>query len=125
MKRCNHCGRENTDDARLCQECDAEFSQASTTGDADPVGELERIATLDTEIQAGLVDAILSERKIPHIMQTYHDTAYDGLFQFQQGWGVVLAPAEFRDEIMAVIDDIKQQSSSSTPTESDAEEDDE
>jgi len=69
--------------------------------------DLERIATLETEIQAGLVDAILNERKIPHIMQTYHDTAYDGLFQFQKGWGVVLAPADFRDEILAVIEDIK------------------
>ena len=86
--------------------------------------DLERIATLETEMQAGLVDAILTERKIPHIMQTYHDTAYDGLFQFQKGWGVVLAPPEFRMEILGVIEDMER-ASSSAPAESDAEKDEE
>ena len=78
MKRCGYYGRENADDAARCQQCGTEFGPGPTSGeggrrDSDRIGRLERIVTLDTEIQAGLVDAVLSDRKIPNIMQTYHD----------------------------------------------------
>jgi len=49
----------------------------------------------------------LSSRGIPHIMQSYHDSALDGLFQGQRGWGHIEAPQSYRDEILAVIEDLK------------------
>jgi hypothetical protein len=73
---------------------------------------LEKIAVLDSEVQAELVDSVLSERGIPHLMRSYHDSAYDGLFQGQGGWGHVEAPASCRDEILAAIEDIRRQASS-------------
>ena len=73
---------------------------------------LEKIAVLDNEVQAELVDAVLSERDIPHIMRSYYDSALDGLYQARSGWGHVEAPAACRDEIMAVIEDIRRQASS-------------
>jgi hypothetical protein len=73
---------------------------------------LEKIAVLDNEVQSELVDSVLSERGIPHLMRSYHDSAYDGLFQGQGGWGHVEAPASFREDIMAVIEDIRRQASS-------------
>ena len=51
-----------------------------------------KIATLDNDIEAQLLDSILMERQIPHLMRSYHDTAYDGLYQTQKGWGIVSAP---------------------------------
>jgi hypothetical protein len=82
----------------------------------------ERIAGLDNEVQAELVDAILSDRGIPHIMRTYNDSAYDGIFQTSMGWGSIEAPQSFRDEILAIIADVKQQSASAAARE-DPEED--
>ena len=119
MKHCAYCGRENPDTAGRCQACGTEFERRRTPAedvqkDAEAAAKLERIITLDNEVQAGLVDAILSDRRIPHIMQTYHDSAYDGLFQ-QEGWGVVLAPEQFRAEILAIVEDAKRRSSSSDP----------
>jgi len=73
---------------------------------------LEKIAVLDNEVQAELVDSVLSERGIPHILQSYHDSAYDGIFQTHAGWGHVEADQSFRDEILAVIQDIKRQAAS-------------
>ena len=73
---------------------------------------LEKIAVLDSEVQAELVDSVLSERGIPHLMRSYHDSAYDGLFQSQGGWGHIEAPQSFKDEILAVINDIKRRASS-------------
>ncbi len=121
MKKCEHCGSENTDDAARCRVCCTEFGRGPAAGEgnlAEPEGggSFERIVTLDNEVEAGLVDAVLLERKIPHIMQSYHDSAYDGLFQMQRGWGVVLAPPGRKAEVLAVIEDIRSQSSSSGTT---------
>jgi hypothetical protein len=67
---------------------------------------LERIAILDDEIQSQLLEAVLSDLEIPHVLRTYHDSAYDGLFQTQKGWGVVMAPPEHREAILAVLADM-------------------
>lgn len=69
------------------------------------VGESEdfkKIVVLENEIEAQLMDSILTEREIPHRMKSYHDTAYDGIFQVQKGWGHVEAPESYRDEIIAI-----------------------
>lgn len=71
--------------------------------------ELERILDLDNEIIARLLVSILQEREIPHILRTYHDSAYDGLFAYQKGWGFIEASPEFRDEILKIYDDVKKQ----------------
>ena len=78
---------------------------------------LARIVGLDNEIQARLVDGILAERRIPHILKSYHDSAYDGVFQNSSGWGHIEAPASFRDEIIAIVADIKRQASSASADE--------
>lgn len=62
-----------------------------------------KITTLENEIEAQLLDSVLTERHIPHLMRSYHDTAYDGLFQAQKGWGYVGAPEHFKAEIMEVL----------------------
>lgn len=114
MKTCAYCGRENETQATLCRECGTEFAPAGApargaASDAGPDDRLEKIAVLDSEVQAELVDAVLTDRDIPHIMQTYHESAFDGIFQAQKGWGVILAPPGFRDEILAALEDIKHQ----------------
>jgi hypothetical protein len=73
---------------------------------------LEKIAILDSEVQAELVDSVLAERGIPHLMRSYHDSAYDGIFQTHGGWGHVEAPAAYREEILGVIEDIRRRASS-------------
>ena len=67
----------------------------------------EKILTLDNQIQAKLLEEILTEKGIPFIMRSYHDSAYDGLWQVQSGWGHVEAPAVYRDEILTIYNKIK------------------
>jgi hypothetical protein len=69
--------------------------------------EFVKAAVLDNDIEAQLVDSILQDRGIPHVMQSYHDTAYDGLFQTQRGWGQMNAPSEFREEILEVVTEVR------------------
>jgi shikimate 5-dehydrogenase len=66
-----------------------------------------KVIVLDNEIEAQLLDSILEERDIPHLMVSYHDTAYDGLFQTQKGWGHVSAPAPFKQEILEILDEVR------------------
>ena len=69
--------------------------------------EFIKVAIIDNEIEALLVDSILNERKIPHQMRSYHDTAYDGLFQTQKGWGHVSAPKQYASEIKEILTAIR------------------
>ena len=66
-----------------------------------------RITEIDNEVEAGLLDELLEERGIPHIIRCFHDAVYDGVFQVQQGWGCVLAPEEHRKDIEAILHDIR------------------
>ena len=68
--------------------------------------EFRRIAVLDNEVQAQLLDSALNDRGIPHMMRCYYDSAYDGLFQFGKGWGHVEAPDERREEILEILADL-------------------
>jgi hypothetical protein len=66
-----------------------------------------KVSVLDNEIEAQLLDSILEEREIPHLMVSYHDTAYDGLFQTQKGWGHVSAPTPFKQEILEILNAVR------------------
>jgi hypothetical protein len=70
-----------------------------------------KIATLENEIEAGLLDSILTERNVPHLMRSYYDTAYNGLFQTQKGWGYVSAPEGYKEEIMEILTDVRKEAS--------------
>lgn len=65
------------------------------------------IDILENGIEAQLIGSILSQREIPHRVRSYHDTAYDGLFQVQKGWGKLYAPRPLKDEILQVIEEIR------------------
>ena len=68
--------------------------------------QFKRILILENEIEAQLLDSILTERDIPHRIRSYHDSAYDGIFQAQKGWGVVMAPLTFKETIISIYQDL-------------------
>lgn len=64
-----------------------------------------KIVHIENEIQAQYIDALINDRKIPHRLRSYHDSAFDGLFQSQKGWGHIEAPEEFKAEILEIVKD--------------------
>ena len=62
-----------------------------------------KITGLENIVEAQLMESILKEKGIPHRIRSFHDTAYDGLFQFQKGWGDVYAPEELKEEILEIL----------------------
>ena len=69
--------------------------------------EFVNIAILDNIIEAQLIESILKDQNIPHRIRSFHDTAYDGLFQFQKGWGELRAPVSFKQEIIDILNDVR------------------
>lgn len=65
-----------------------------------------KIAIISNEVQAQYLAALLKVREIPHLIQSHHDTAYDGIFQSMKGWGHIEAPEEFKEEILGIMNEI-------------------
>ena len=68
---------------------------------------LKKIAVLENEIQANLLEELLKERKIPYLIRSYYDSAYDGLFQSIKGWGHIEAPEEYKKDVLILIEQLK------------------
>jgi len=83
------------------------FCIKTAQGQGDMAEEFVKIATIDNDIEALLIESILKDINIPHQMRSYHDTAYDGLFQTQKGWGHISAPKQYADEINEILSDIR------------------
>ncbi|QJW48383.1 hypothetical protein HA075_23430 [bacterium BFN5] len=66
-----------------------------------------KIAAIDSVFEAQLLGDILTDRNIPHFMKSYYDSAYDGIFQGQKGWGAVFAPMESSSEIIEILHEIR------------------
>ena len=83
-----------------------------------PERQFEKVAVLENLIEAQVMASILQEEVIPHRIRSFHDTAYDGLFQFQLGWGAVYAPPMYRTAILDILERIR--SAAAVPGESEA-----
>jgi len=66
-----------------------------------------KIAVIENAIEAQLVSSLLTQYGIPHRLRSFHDTAYDGLFQLQKGWGEIRAAEENRAPILEILNDIR------------------
>ncbi len=66
-----------------------------------------KIATIEDEFEAQILASILTERQIEHYLKSFHDSAYDGLFQRNYGWGALFATKDKEQEILEIIEDIR------------------
>jgi hypothetical protein len=66
-------------------------------------------------VEAQVVESILTEHHIPHRIRSFHDTAYDGLFELQKGWGDLYAPASYESIIVEILTGIRTQSMPQEP----------
>ena len=69
-----------------------------------------KILELEDEFEAGLISSELEKKNIPHEINSHFDKAYDGVFQFQYGWGYLSAPTKYEDEIINIFNDLKKSS---------------
>lgn len=70
-----------------------------------------KVAVLENQIEAQLLGSMLDQLNIPHRLRSFHDTAYNGLFQLQKGWGELFAPRQFKIEISDILFEVRSHSS--------------
>lgn len=65
-----------------------------------------KILTLRTEAEALLLSGLLDQANIPHMLKSFHDSAYDGVWQTQTSWGTLWADQENKDAIMKIYNEM-------------------
>jgi hypothetical protein len=65
-----------------------------------------KLITLDNQFQADLLTDALEKAEIPFLVREYKDTAYDGLFVTQKGWGTVMVEETRREEAKKIVKEL-------------------
>jgi hypothetical protein len=65
-----------------------------------------RIIDLNNEFEAGLMEEILTDKKIPYGIVPSGDSALGGVWELENGWGYIEAPVEHREEIIQLYHEI-------------------
>lgn len=71
--------------------------------------EYENILDLNSEYEAELLSEILKDKKIPFGIVSSADTALGGIWKMEHGWGYLEAPPQYRDEILAIYNEIEKE----------------
>lgn len=58
---------------------------------------MKKTLSISSEIEA------IRIKEIPHLIRSFHDSAYDGLFQNQYGWGVLEANESDEERILDLV----------------------
>ena len=65
--------------------------------------DLVRIHTVENRFEADLLIQSLRQEHIPAMLRRFEETAYDGLFVTQMGWGAILVPGDYEEQAAGVI----------------------
>ena len=65
------------------------------------------ITDLENELEAQILDEVLNEHQIPHLIKRYGDSAYGNVLEFGKGWGFIRAHEKDKETILAILEDIR------------------
>ena len=66
-----------------------------------------KVGTVENRFEGDRISQALQEARIPFLIKSFLDTAYDGLYIPQKGWGVVMVPEKNREEAKRLISEVK------------------
>jgi hypothetical protein len=113
MKYCPICQAEYRDDIVHCADCtcrlisEADMQRILAERSAEAQEVFIKIGTLENQFEADMVKSAFTREGIPVIIRSFHDTAYDGIFIPQKGWGVVLVPTEQKERATGLLEELK------------------
>ena len=70
----------------------------------------ENLILVQNEVEASLLEALLTEEGIPHYIKSYRDLAYGGIWKRNVAWGQVECPAEQRERVRAILEGLRKRS---------------
>jgi hypothetical protein len=66
-----------------------------------------KAGTVENRFEGDRISQALQEAGIPFLIKSFLDTAYDGLYIPQKGWGVVMVSQKNREEAEKLINEVK------------------
>lgn len=116
MKYCPDCGSEYLDEVKICNDCNTELvsegeyleRRGAEDAERDKVRKLTRVCVLESRFEADLMRNALDKEDITFVIKEFRDTAYDGLYIPQRGWGAVLVFDAQALRAEKIIADIKE-----------------
>ena len=85
---------------------DADSTSEEATESSFDQSDMVRIHTVENRFEADLLMQALSEECIPAMLRRFEETAYDGLFITQMGWGAILVPGDYEGEARRLIKNV-------------------
>lgn len=71
------------------------------------MGRWVKAGIVENRFESDRVTQTLKEAEIPFLIKSFLDTAYNGLYIPQKGWGAVMVPERFREEAERMISEVK------------------
>ncbi len=74
---------------------------------ANPEDIFIKIASLENEFEAQVLKDALDKEQIPTLIRCFKDTAYDGIYILQKGWGNILVPEKYKEKATQIVSALK------------------
>jgi len=115
MRYCPECDAEYEDGIVTCADCEVpliseeEFRQRKDEEERERAAlaneEFVTVMVAESAFEADRVRSALEQEEIPVLVRTFQDTAYDGIYVSQQGWGYVEVPASQKARAETIVKD--------------------
>ena len=116
MKYCPQCAAEYRDEIETCFDCEErlisqkEFQTRKEEEERfqEETKSLVKVYTLKDRFEADLIKMELEKEGIPVLIRYFKDTAYDGIYIPQKGWGEVRVPEKKKERAKEIIDTLEE-----------------
>jgi len=118
MKYCPECEAEYRDEVRECADCQIPLisSQAHQERKQREQDERERLTketfvpvkVAENAFEADRIRAALEQEGFTVLVRTFEDTAYDGIYVAQKGWGYIEVPEDEKERAERLVEELDQ-----------------
>jgi len=118
MKYCPACDAEYREEIAECADCEiplitadeyqARRHQEQQERDRLTKEEFVPVKVAENAFEADRIRAVLEQEGFTVMVRSFHDTAYDGIYQAQKGWGYVEVPQNEKERAERIVSELEQ-----------------
>jgi len=116
MKYCPECEAEYRDEIGECADCQIPLISAQAYQDSKQQEQEERdrltketfvpVKVAENAFEADRIRAGLEQEGLTVLVRTFEDTAYDGIYVAQKGWGYIEVPEDEKERAERLVEEL-------------------